>query len=244
MLVPEVILYNFLKAIIAVVNDDYNAATNKNESILGLFFETDDYENPIVINTFNFFNSAVGILIKNVDSVRKLTINLGYNLERLATPTIHILLPTENPGGFTGIGQGEGYSQEDFDPITGISSLTHTSTYNATYNLMITSDNSTEVLVIYNFLKGMFEMFYQQLELMGLRLSEQSGADIQFDSSFVPPNIFHRNFILNFKYESSYKKLFTGNTITKVEAAVCSNFYQDFVQHNLQQKDIPGVTRA
>ena len=93
----------------------------------------------------------------------------------------------------------------------------YTQMYDATYQIMITSNNSAEVNVVYNILKSMLLMLVPQLELMGLRLPTLSGNDVVMQDDLVPVPLFHKVINLSFTYEHNVPQM--------VQQLVAKNFY-------------------
>ncbi len=203
LVIPEVILYDVLKLILDIVKKDHDDATDKKDSLLWFMFGEDEQGRPLEFETFNFFEQAVEILTKKKgEEVRSLEVHIGYNLNRVAEPTIHILLPSETPIN-AGIGDNEGYQEPIVNSQTQETTAVLTQDSEVTYNLLITSSNMQEVLVLYHFLKGAFLSFKTQLELRCLQNARFGGQDLQFDEGMIPAHVFHRNFNMNFTYDYS-----------------------------------------
>jgi hypothetical protein len=96
---------------------------------------------------------------------------------------------------------------------------------------MITSDNSSEVMIVYYWLKAMFLLFHEELELLGLRNLNHSGQDINLQQDLAPPNIFHRNLSLAFDYESSVKMKIDMQLINSIKFGVCEDFQKDYIEY-------------
>ena len=127
-----------------------------------------------------------------------------HNQEVANMIALHIILPSET--GKIGIGADEGYINEvDENEIKNQGYLTQV--YETTYQIMITSNNSAEVNVVYNILKSMLLMLTDHLEFMGLRLPSISGNDIVVQDDLTPVPIFHRVLNLSFTYEHVVPKL-------------------------------------
>ena len=117
------------------------------------------------------------------------------------------------------IGADEGYLSDDIvedGEKTRVQNY-YTQMYDATYQIMITSNNSAEVNVVYNILKSMLLMLVPQLELMGLRLPTLSGNDVVMQDDLVPVPLFHKVINLSFTYEHNVPQM--------VQQLVAKNFY-------------------
>lgn len=214
--IPEVILYKALNAVFTALRNDYNNKVDKEKSVLYFIFGKDENGNVLKFNTFEWFAQSVEVLVGRDTKLRMVEWYLGYNMKRLNVPTIHIMLPSESPIN-SGIGSNEGYVEAEIDPQTKVSRPVYTQDSQVTYNLLITSDNYNEVLIIYQFLKSIFLSIKTHLELSNLQNVTFSGSDMNFNEDLMPANIFHRNFNISFTYDFSSIDLFDnlfGETFT------------------------------
>lgn len=204
-LLPEIVIYNTLKSIVSLLRKDLEEhATDDKETILYKILGVDEEGEPIKMNLYNYFIQAK----KMIMTPQNLSVNFGYNQEVVKIISMHILLPSEQ--GEAVIGEDEGYIEDDVFDESGNKISTQpyfTQTYNCTYQIMITSNNSSEVNVIYNILKSMLLMLVPHLELMGIRIPSLSGNDIMMQDDLTPVPLFHKVLNLTFKYEHNVPQL-------------------------------------
>ena len=203
-LLPEVVIYNTLKAIVSLLREDLKEnATEDEKTILYKILGIDEEGEPIKMNLYNYFVQAKKMIL----TPQNLSVNFGYNQEVAKIISLHILLPSEQ--GEATIGEDEGYSEEEIieDDEKVATQPYFTQTYNCTYQIMITSNNSSEVNVVYNILKSMLLMLVPNLELMGIRIPTLSGNDIVMQDDLTPVPIFHKVLNLTFKYEHNVPQL-------------------------------------
>ena len=204
-LLPEFIIQRTLVTIVKMLRDDLEENKgDETQSLLYKILGLDEQGQALKLNLYDVFKQAKKI----VQTKQNLSVNFGYNQEVANIISMHILLPSEQ-GSMT-IGADEGYLEDDvFDDDgnkIGVQQY-YTQTYESTYQIMITSNNSAEVNVVYNILKSMLLMLVPHLELMGLRLPTLSGNDIVMQDDLVPVPIFHKVLNLSFKYEHNVPKL-------------------------------------
>lgn len=213
-LFPEIVIYNTLNSIVSLLRDDLKKKSDDKDTILYKILGVDEEGNPIEMNLYNYFKQAKKIILLP----QNLTVNFGYNQEVAKIISLHILLPSENAE--AAIGEDEGYMSEDVLDENGKKIGTQqmfTQMYDSTYQIMITSNNSAEVNVVYNILKSMLLMLVPHLELMGLRVPKLSGNDIVMNDEYTPVPIFHKVLNLSFKYEHTVPQM--------VQQEVAKNFY-------------------
>ena len=204
-LLPEFVIQRTLVTIVKMLRDDLEENNgDETQSLLYKILGVDEQGQALKLNLYDVFKQAKKI----VQTKQNLSVNFGYNQEVANIISMHILLPSEQ-GSMT-IGADEGYLEDDvFDDDgnkIGVQQY-YTQTYESTYQIMITSNNSAEVNVVYNILKSMLLMLVPHLELMGLRLPTLSGNDIVMQDDLVPVPIFHKVLNLSFKYEHNVPKL-------------------------------------
>lgn len=205
-LLPEVVIYKTLESIVSLIRKDLTQhSDNDKDTILYRILGVDEAGEPIQMNLYNYFLQA-----KKMFSVpSNFKVNFGYNLEVAKMISFHILLPSETAT--AAIGEDEGYiSDVERDPETGFMTGIQpyfTQMYESTYQILISSNNSSEVNVAYNVLKSMLLMVVPHLELMGLRIPSLSGNDIVMQEDLTPVPIFHKALNLSFKYEHNVPQL-------------------------------------
>ena len=213
-LLPEFVIHKTLVAIVEMLRADLaEHAADDTQSLLYKILGTDEQGQPLQLNLYNVFKQAKKI----IQTENNLSVNFGYNQEVAQIISLHILLPSEQ--GKMAIGADEGYLSDDIvedGEKTRVQNY-YTQMYDATYQIMITSNNSAEVNVVYNILKSMLLMLVPQLELMGLRLPTLSGNDVVMQDDLVPVPLFHKVINLSFTYEHNVPQM--------VQQLVAKNFY-------------------
>ena len=213
-LLPEFVIHKTLVAIVEMLRADLaEHAADDTQSLLYKILGTDEQGQPLQLNLYNVFKQAKKI----IQTKNNLSVNFGYNQEVAQIISLHILLPSEQ--GKMAIGADEGYLSDDIveDGEKVRVQNYYTQMYDATYQIMITSNNSAEVNVVYNILKSMLLMLVPQLELMGLRLPTLSGNDVVMQDDLVPVPLFHKIINLSFTYEHNVPQM--------VQQLVAKNFY-------------------
>lgn len=200
-LIPEVILKNLIDGIVTFVGQDIdNNSGNPQESV------TYKSLNGIKMGKFDFYEQAVNVFSREANHPRKIETRMFFDSSRAHLPTVHLNLPSDNQTE-GGIGIDAGYVQPEFDDTAGTYREIFTRAFESQYNFMITSDNTLEVVLIYNVLKGMLISFMETLEFEGIRNPRISGQDLNVMSEIIPENVFMRSIAIDFMFEYSAPKL-------------------------------------
>lgn len=200
-IIPENLLFNGITGLLAFVENDCKTQQKEQQVLYRML-------RNIHFNNVYYYDQAVKLFSRENANPRFLEASIGYNLERASMPHIHILLPSESIT--TTIGQDEGYLSPDFNEENQTLYSTHTARADATYNLMITSNNSIEVIMIYHIVRNLLMGIQYQLETIGLYNIQFLGQDLTLDNGMigVPPDTFHRNLGIRFHYDIKIVSLF------------------------------------
>lgn len=213
--VPEAIIYNTLETIKKILKNDISDNTGSPEkSILYRLLGVDAYGKEIKINKYIYFEQANNIFGRAQD----LNVYMGYNMKPADGISLHIILPSE---GYYASSLGS-----DFDDQTDEETETNqagevenyqrgsmSQLFESNYQIMITSDNSSEIGVVYNVLKSMLVILIPHLEILGLKIPKISGNDIIMQQDRVPVPLFHKVLNLNFVYELKVPELISNKII-------------------------------
>lgn len=205
-IMPEVIIYNALESIVRYIRTDLSANEKDEDTMLYKLLGENIDGKPMRMNRWNFFKQAKKIFTDK----QNLSVNFGYNFEVAKIVALHIILPSEEAAE-SAIGQDEGYGDEW--TVDEKLQQFFTQNFRSNYQIMITSNNSSEVLTVYHILKAMLLMIFPHLEIMGLRLNKLSGSDVMFRDEMMPNGIFHKVINLSFNYELKVPQMLTRDII-------------------------------
>lgn len=201
-IIPEYVLLNHVDKILAFIRADYIEQTDKNNSFLMKVL------NGNAIERYDLPTQAKQVFINNdVTNPRFIEAHLMWNMKREGLPTIHITLPSEQTqNGGNGMGTDEGY--RDLEIIdegeeTEKEFKVFTRRYQSTYNIVITSDNSNEVIMIYHVIRAALNSTIASLHLVGLENVNTGGQDVQLVQGMASKNMYMRAVTVSLQYESS-----------------------------------------
>lgn len=214
--VPEFILQEGLVALLNAVRKDYRDAADK--TFTWLYKLT----NGAGFQRYNLYTQGIEILMRDETHQRYVDVDLMYNMKRDGMPHITITLPAEQQqAGGNGIGMDEGYSgyiyedHEEEEEATDVTAVL-TRRYQAIYNIIITSDNSNEVIFLYHFLKSLVVASSDHWNLAGIQNFTLGGTDINV-RDLTPPNVFSRSFSINLQYESRTPRFWSQKVANELE---------------------------
>lgn len=188
--IPEVSIKNILDYCLEFIKEDYlNASDKKATYLYAIFGESQ-------LGEYKYIENAVSILTRGPQSPRQIETHIFLNPNRFTLPTIHISLPSDGVGP-----HGLGY-----DTTANLSNgdspydTTSERSFQATFNLVFTSDNTFEVLIMYNVIRACLIGNVELLEFNGLRNPIISGMDILLQQE-INPTVYSRALSINCFYE-------------------------------------------
>lgn len=211
LVIPEIILFRVLHGIVHFIRQDIenNSATPEKSVTYSLL-------DGLKLGRYDFYEEAKKVFSRKGTHPRALDLRLFFDAGRAHLPTIHLNLPSENQTE-GGIGLDVGYEPTDFNEVDGVSTEFFTRAFDTQYNFMVTSDNTFEVVMIYNLLRGMIISYMHTLEFEGIRNPRLSGQDLQIYGEIVPENVFMRAITLSFMFEASAPSLDKKTIIESIQ---------------------------
>ena len=145
--------------------------------------------------------------------------DLMFNFEKNSPPSFHITLPAESPSDGNSVGIGEGTFDEISNETEEVPVLSRRVQTN--YNIVIVSDNSMEVTVLYHFMRALLVALNFHLNEKRLQNITYAGQDIQ-PYKELDNQLYMRAMSLGIQYEvgvpSFHSKLF--KTAVEVSGAI------------------------
>ena len=145
---------------------------------------------PEQTDKYKIYDQLKSILLRTKQDPRKLETRLMFDASRAELPTVHVHMPSESPVGGNFIGMGaqnrdltELSNGQDF-------SYNYRKEFTANYDIIVTSNNPMEVVLLYEFMKKIFiagaDTLVKKFDNFNL-----SGKELLYDSTLMP-NIFYR----------------------------------------------------
>jgi len=189
-ILPEIALLKALEGLFLWLKSNYEErvlqGAEEKSYLYKLFY-------GIEYNGFNYYEQAKKIFLSDPLDQRKLRVRIFFDPQRAHLPTIHITLPAET-NELSGLGQND--NGEVLDRY-----------YSVKFSLVITSDNYSEVLIIYYTIKSLITSGFMTLENLGLREVVLGGGDLQLQSDIIPVNVFYRELFIDTKYEERFPNM-------------------------------------
>lgn len=200
LIIPEFILLNAIEKGLAFVRSDFQTHFSNETEEESYLYELLGGAN---IQRYNYFKQGKKVILAEEDDPRKINIDLIYNMDVSKVPSVYVGLGSEqNSNGQNGIGLDQGYIEDViYEDDTARSSFTRRK--NSNYTIMITSDNSNEVVMLYHFLYALILSLTPHLNMVGLHNVAVGGQDLQLRADLLPKHLFTRALSIGFQYEVS-----------------------------------------
>lgn len=222
-IIPEYFLHETLELALKFLRDDWAAQSDKDKSYLRRILY------GVSFQRYGGITQAEAVFVgDNLDNPRFLEVDLMWNMDRNKVPAIHVTMPAEQAQvNGNGIGLDQGYIDslvdDEVNPTT--NTVVFTRRIQASYNIVITSDNSNEVVLIYHVMRALLISMSTHLAEKGIQNLSLGGGDLQIYPDNVPKNLYMRTITVGLQYETSAPNIFTDHifkTLTAIGTPVNS----------------------
>jgi len=210
MIIPEVVLLDIMEGLLTEVKLDYNRHGNKNDTLLYHFF------GGMVNHKMDYFEQAVDLFVgRGEGNPRRIRTRMFFDAEKANIPTVHITNPSDGDGS-NSIGVGEGSCDPTVDEVNGIITPIYSRRFSASYNIVCTSDNASECLLMYNFIRAMLISVFDTLSIAGLENVRITGNELSINPALVPNHLFMKSINLGCEYQIDVPRMFDQRIINKL----------------------------
>lgn len=207
MIIPDVVLLDTCNKILNIIRSDYNsnvAAGTESRSLLYILF------NGLQLGKYNIYENVKASIITTPEDPKHIdAVTLSFNKDSKKTPYVYLTLPSENTNGNSlGIGEGD-YDEVIYNnayPGQDQYRKQYNRRYNTTYYLVIGSENSNDVMVLYHLFKNMLVTSTNHLALSGIENLSIGGQDLRINTA-MPDSVFTRAITLSFQYEQQVPEI-------------------------------------
>jgi len=211
-IIPEVVLYNLITGMVNHVSADLEShSTDPENSFIGrMLMGIKDHKH-------DYFIEAQSLFSRRDDNPRKIRTRLFFDAQEAHIPTIHVTMPQENSGQ-NSLGAGE-YGHEDYtytNSLNNEESPARERRFDTNYQILITSDNHREVLIIYHIVRGMLISALSEVNIAGLENPRLGGQDIRTNENIIPSSIFMRGISLQCSYDVLVPRFFSSQQISQL----------------------------
>lgn len=206
--IPILKVKKFVDLLIAFIKADYENAVDKQNSFLyRILGDNTD-------NGWDFYENAVAVFIRDEDDSRQLETRLMFDRTRAGLPTIHVREPAKNKGSYDSIG----FLSEDI-VVNEDSSISSTvrKTFRSSFELMITSGNSLECVMIQEVIEAAMLASLDSLTIPFFELVDFNSKELMMQSETERNMLFIKTIGLDIQYEKNgIPKLYTEENITTI----------------------------
>lgn len=208
-LIPELSLFRIVEGLIVHVKNDWESKSDKSTTMIyqvfhGLLHDKKDY-----------YSQAIDLFTRRIDHPRRVSARLFFDAERAKMPTIHITMPADSDGE-NSIGVGEsGMPENMVETATQLTPM-YERRFDTTFQIICTSDNHAEVLIMYHMLRAGLISIFDTISLAGLENAKMSGQELRIKSDLVPENIFMRGIGITSSYEVKVPRWWSEQKIVDI----------------------------
>ena len=196
-------------SLLTFIKADYEAVLDKSESFLLRCFDDEDE-----VDGISYKDLAIEIFTRTDLENRKIETRLLFDRDRAKLPTVHVREPAKGKGLQDGIGH---IDEELYENADGSFQETRRRSFTSQYELMITSLNRHEVIIMEEVLLGLLigvqdtlalaEPFYQ---------FNFTVKELMANNQLVPDPLFIKSIGLNTSYDKTYPDLSNNVMLNKI----------------------------
>lgn len=207
--IPILKVKKFVDLLIAFIKTDYDSAVDKNDSFLYRVL-SDNRDNG-----WDFYLNAVEVFTRDGQDSRKLETRLMFDRSRAGLPTIHVREPAKNNGGYDNIGfLSNTYTT---NPDLTVSDNVR-KTFASNFELMITSGNSLECVMIQEVIESAMLASISTLTIPFFELVDFNARELIMNDDLERNMLFIKTIGLNVKYEKeSIPTLYNNQNIKIIQ---------------------------
>lgn len=207
--IPELEIYKIITLIVEAIREDLRETTIEEETFLFQILQDSKADG------YDFYIQMKEVFLRKKNDSRCLETRLFFDAKRAEVPTIHINLPMESSGE-NGLGSDEGFTEPLFDDPKLQFIRQFNRRFNSNYQILITSNNSLEVIGLYHVIRAAIIANLGGLEVKGFTNLSLSGGDLQLNPEIIPVTVFVRGLNFNFGYEVTSPALKREKFYTKI----------------------------
>lgn len=212
-MIPDIKLHEVIKMCLVAIRADYaaNSGTAANTILYHLLNSTDKMDDS---GKYVWLDQAIEIFITRDENHPKyLDSRLFFDRERASIPTIHVMMSGEQKGA-DGINFDEGFQAEQV--INGTQRPVFNRQFDINCNIVCTSDNAHETVIIYHVIKSMLIAINRHIQYVGFINPVYGGRDITISQELVPSGIYARAISFSASYELSVPAVVLDTIISTV----------------------------
>ena len=218
--IPILKVKKFVDLLIEFVKTDYESKTDKTKSFLYRVLSDNTSDG------WDFYQNGIEIFIRGDDDKRKLETRLMFDRSRAGLPTIHVREPAKNKGSFDGIGffddeivitESTGLDDQN-QPLPSTISSTARKTFSSQCDIMITSGNSLECVLIQEVLESAMLASLDTLTIPFFELVDFTSKELMMSDETERNQLFIKSITVQIGYQKDgIPKLYTEENIKKIQ---------------------------
>jgi len=181
---PQILVFNIINQIARQIKRDISLAPSQQDTVMWRLFS------GINIDHINFAEQAIGIFSREQGDPRELEVSLSFDEDRANLPTIHVMSSNESEHSMN-LGVNENYQGATVQ--NGEYSNEYARIFDSSIDVVITSNNTTEVTIIHEAIKAMMLPLLPHLSHQGFQNVSLSARDLMLNSELIPPGIFMKS---------------------------------------------------
>lgn len=212
-MIPALRLYRYLVALTEILINDLKQEQTQERTILYQLLYDAIYKKDV------YYDAAKELFLRSDEHPRKIQLNLAYAAERADLPSLSLSMPTDSPDqslDSLGVGEDHYFVKTNQANTTDAKFPIFSRHFNAKLDVLVSSSNFMETIILYKVYQGLLIMVLPQLDIDGFVNPKISGSPVQVNPEIIPTNLYTIVLSLMFSYEVKVQSNVARDIITKL----------------------------
>lgn len=210
LVIPELTLQKIIDALLLKIKLDHEA--NVGDVTKSLLYR---YFNGLTDHKKNYYTEAVDLFTREKEHARYIQTRMFFDASRAKIPTVHITMPSDQQGQ-NSIGVGEYGHVDHVIDQDGERSMEYERRFDSQYQIVCTSDNHSETLLMYHTIRAGLISVFDSLSINGLENAQISGQELKINPDLVPNHIYMRAIGLRCSYDIKVPRWWSQTIISEI----------------------------
>lgn len=215
--IPEELILENIQLGLQAIKNDFAASPTEQDSFLYRITQNSN------LDRYELFEQAKTIFINppNRNEPKSIQVNMGFNLQRMNEPNVHILMESDHKGKEDGLGMDEGVVDPYIDtPVSEGVAGTRTNVlirnFDSRFNIMCSGSNPTELMLIYYVIRNLLYSMESDFHLQGFKNLKITGGNLNPQQQ-IADKFYLKSIFMEFDYDVEIPRLWKGQFGNKIE---------------------------
>ncbi len=214
--IPEELILKNIELGLEAIKTDFAASPTEQDSFLYRITKNSS------LDRYELFEQAKSIFINppNKNEPKSVQVSMGFNLQRMNEPNVHILMESDSKGKEDGLGTDVDVASPYIDSETAIGASgnrtnVYTRNFDSRFNIMCSGSNPTELMLVYYVVRNLLYSMISDFDLNGFQNLKISGGSLNPQQQ-IADKFYLKSIFMEFDYNVEIPRLWKGKFGDKI----------------------------